>query len=90
MAMYSVKWYSDPRDPRSSYWYECNGVITYCSGLLKEWEGGDHRALVRYFHRRDMTVMWVGKGCVPPTKVYHQKLLDNVNALLRLLDHGSS
>ena len=87
MAMYQVKWHADPRDPRSSCWYTLNGVVTYASALLKEWEGGDHKALVRYLHRRGYSITQLDPTlCVPPTKTYHHQLLSCVGALLELLN----
>lgn len=85
MAQYLVKWHKDPKDPRSSSWYECEGVITHTSGLLKQWEGGSHKALVHYLHKRGLVIVWLSKECVPPTIVYHEKLLACANALVKLL-----
>jgi len=84
MALYQVHW--KPGEPNSSYWYTLNGVITYASGGLKDWEGGDHKALVRYLHRRGFTITQLdAQLCVPPTLKYHKQLLSCVDRLLALL-----
>lgn len=82
MAHYRVKWYDDPRDPRSSYWYTLDGVITSASGLLQDWVGGDHKALVRYLHRQGRDIHRLGRECVPPTLKYHRELLVELGALV--------
>ena len=89
MAMYSVKWHPDKRDPSSSYWYECEGVITYASGLLKQWEGGSHKALVHFLHKKGKEIYWLSRHCVPPTIKYHKELLACTEALLDLLNQRS-
>lgn len=85
MAMYGVKWSSDPRDPRASHWWVLNGVITYTSAALKDWEGGDHVALVRYLHRRGLYISMLNSECVPHTQKYHKELLATVSAMLKLM-----
>ena len=85
MALFQVEW--KPGEPRSSYWYTLNGVITYTSGALKDWEGGDHKALVRYLHRRGFTINQLdSRPCVPPTLKFHKQLLSCVDSLLELLN----
>ena len=84
MALFQVQW--KPGKPNSSHWYTLNGVITYTSGALKDWEGGDHKALVRYLHRRGFTITQLDpRPCVPPTLKYHKQLKDCVDSLLTLL-----
>ena len=84
MALFQVQW--KPGEPCSSHWYTLNGVITYTSGALKDWEGGDHKALVRYLHRRGFTITQLDpRPCVPPTLKYHKQLKDCVDRLLALL-----
>ena len=87
MAHFQVRWHPEnPRNNNSSYWYTLNGVITYTSGALKDWEGGDHKALVRYLHRRGFTITQLDpRPCVPPTLKYHKQLKDCVDSLLALL-----
>lgn len=85
MALYQARW--KPGEPNSSHWYTLNGVITYASGGLKHWEGGDHVALVRYLHRRGITITQLNHTqCVPPTLKYHYQLKSCVDALLHLLN----
>ena len=84
MALFQVQW--KPGEPHSSHWYTLNGVITYTSGALKDWEGGDHKALVRYLHRRGFTITQLDhRACFPPTRKYHKQLKDCVDKLLALL-----
>lgn len=91
MPRYSVSWSSDPRDPRKSHWWVLGGVITYTSQLLKDWEGGDHKALVRYLHRKGYTVTVLSHSeHVPPTLKYHKELLACTEALLSLLGDGTN
>lgn len=89
MPMFSVSWNRDPkvRDPRASHWWVLDGVITYTSGMLKDWEGGEHKCLVRYLHRRGYTVTCLNNECVPPTLKYHKELLCTVEALLNLMEN---
>lgn len=91
MPMFVVNWNKDPkeRNPRASHWWVCNGVITYTSGKLKDWEGGDHKCLVRYLHRRGYTITCLNNECVPNTQRYHRELLCSVEALLTLLESQS-
>lgn len=87
MPLYRVKWHSDPRDVRSSHWWVLNGVITYTSRMLKDWEGGDHVALVHHLSSRGKTISLLDVNQhVPLTIKYHKEMLANVEALLRLLD----
>lgn len=86
MAHYKVKWYSDPRDPRSSTWYELGGTITAASNLLKDWIGGSHRTLINYLRKRGLEVYRLSNDCVPPTVKYHQQLKDCTDALIKLLE----
>lgn len=61
MAHFRVRWHPEnPRNNNSSYWYTLNGVITYASGLLKDWVGGDHVCLVRYLRRRNKEIVYLG------------------------------
>lgn len=84
MALFQVQW--QPGKPRSLHWYTLNGVITYTSGALKDWEGGDHKALVRYLHRRGFTLTQLdSRPCVPSTLKYHKQLLSCMARLLALL-----
>lgn len=86
MPMFSVKWNKDPREPCSSHWWTLHGVITHTSGKLSDWIGGDHKALVRYLHRRGLTVTFHNMECVPHTQKYHKQLLCTVEAFLKLLE----
>ncbi len=87
MAHFQVRWHpGNPRNPNSSYWYTLNGVITYASGLLKDWVGGDHVCLVRYLRRRGHRIVRLSSECVPPTQKYHKQLLSTVTAVIQLLE----
>ena len=90
MAHFQVYWSEDRSDPRASHWYTLNGVITYASGLLKDWEGGDHVCLVRYLRRRNKEIVYLGPECVPPTLIYHKHLLDTVSAVVNLLENNNA
>lgn len=83
MASYQVTW--DVTGPRSSYWTELAGVITYASGLLKGWVGRRHGDLVADLHRRGFYVKQTSLDCVPKTLKFHRELKANVDALLALL-----
>lgn len=88
MPLYSVNWNKDPKDktPRSSHWWVLCGVITYTSGMLKDWGGGEHKCLVRYLHKRGYTITCHNTNPVPNTIKYHKELLCTVEALLLLLE----
>jgi hypothetical protein len=85
MAHYQVTWSKPGQSPRASSWYVYIGVITYASGVLKQWEGGSHVALVHYLLRRGYVIEYLDAHCVPPTIKYHKQLKQTVEALLSLL-----
>lgn len=85
MSQYSVKWYKPKESPRSSYWFEYAGVITYASAKLSAWTGKRHGDLVAHLHSHGYYVSCVSSQPIPQTMKYHKELLASVTALLDLL-----
>lgn len=80
-----VRW---SNKPTASHWHSLGGIVVWASSCLHQWVGGEHRCLIRYLHRRGYPVMQLDSHVVPKTKKYHQQLLDNVEAVLRLLEEN--
>ena len=86
MAHYLVYWSSSESGPRASNWYTLDGVITHASPALKEWQGGDHKALVRYLHRHGYSITHINNLCAPTSIAYHNQLKSCVDSLLQLMN----